>query len=102
MEPRYHHLRNFLQCYCPSIVSQTLPYPQYLTERGLSEGGKIRKGIDELCIFIKNPLCLSLLKHNFRDEDMIWVVSHPPRQGAAVFLIVMVDKFLKRPNCIGR
>ena len=85
------YLRRSPERECTPVISQPLPGPEKLFQRGQSQGAKIREQGDESRILLGYPLRLGLLKHYLRHKNMVWGQSIiPPGELPGIALIVGV------------
>ena len=82
-----HNFRHRMQIMGPIVVAEALPGVQNLIFGSVSKGSEIRKSPEPVAIVRQNARHLSLLKHEFGDDDGIRVTRPTPRQIAPIFII---------------
>ena len=96
-----HQFGDFHQRDGAPIVSQSMPYPEYVSKRRFVERGKARERCDEAFIFGNDPFDLGLLQHNLGNEDAVGVLCPSPGQVASVFGIILTDGLPEGADGIG-
>ncbi len=80
-----------------AVITQPLPDTKHINERRFGEGTHVWEGGEEFPVFADNTGRLRLLKHHFRDEEVIGVIRFPPGETATVLTVVPKD-FV--PECL--
>ena len=77
-----HPASGQMQVACPTWVSQPVPQPQHVTQRGSGTRRGAGKHLKELEVLRDRPRYLRLLQHDLADQDGPRVTCVPPRQVA--------------------
>lgn len=80
------------------VIAEALPRAQDVIFRSASERSEIRKSAEPFIVIRNDSGDLSLLEHELRNEDGVWVARFAPRQVAAVATIPAEKKAAKRAN----
>jgi methionine-rich copper-binding protein CopC len=70
-----------------SVVAETFPCFGHATRFGARHIGQGREFSEKLAVFRDDTRHLRLLKHELRDEDLVWAARPAPRQVASVSAI---------------
>ena len=83
-----------LECECAAIVAESFPACEQVGEWCVCEIFDCRVGCEEFVVFAADAVGLCLLEHDLGEEDMVGVVSGPPRVGAWIVCVMCVDCFV--------
>jgi hypothetical protein len=76
--------RNRMQIASSRVIAESLPRVEDVTFRSPGQGGEIGEAAEPRLIIRDNGGNLSLLEHELRNEDGVWIASLAPWQGAAM------------------
>jgi len=82
-----HELRGDVQISSSSVVAQALPGMKDIVLFGRSERGKARETPQPVFVIADNRRDLGLLKHEFGNQDAVWIARLTPREVAAMTAI---------------
>jgi len=91
-----------VQISCAGVIAEALPRAQDIIFRSASERSEIRKSAEPFIVIRNDSGNLSLLEHELRDEDGVWVARSAPREVAAVAAIPAEKRAAKRANVFRR
>ena len=90
----------FLKTQCATVVTHS--FPGFDDIRGPRPGEFFQggKSLEKQGVFRQNSRDLSLLQHDFGNEDPIWIVFSSPRQLTAVFPVPAKDSGIEKRSVL--
>jgi len=98
----HHSLCCGVEISCAHVIAEALPDPQNVIFGSAGECSEIRKSAEPFVVIGNDGGDLSLLEHELRDEDGVWVARSAPGEVAAMAAIPAEKRAAERANVFRR